>query len=670
MSSKDTNHSHPEFGEASSHSHPAPRYAAESEQLPSYDAYPNAPQAPPYPTELPGTFPVGRNTTRPLVTLQELDSHLRLLSVFDSLRKTVREFEPDVSPTDPDAKWVIFLARAVHRFDAWSTVGLRRSRTKGRSLHSELPPWDVLMVWHTYLLNPRIYFEDGYRRNHNLLDIGDFPLVWIASLISPDTHEPLDPAPDRVFAFESRTGLPFYPVMSVIEDPDLNLKCPKCEKTNSVKWHEENGKGYAQVGFAKQCEACDLTITHEATSVRKFFDDLILATRNPENKFMAGTLLKPVEGTPDPGPASTATQKIELYFGTFNINWNLRPAEWSELVGWRFSGIERRMKTGLQVHSSKAIELLPPRLIKVLARYHNHYTPSIELAGAVMRQGSFIQKMVGLGWTAPHRFDLDQTTLVRCAARYHAFLDLIASGPTKLLVPTLDIDLSWHTHQLKAESYREDTLRLVGRVPDHDDRVDEERLSSSFDMTSQAWRRRFGVPYNVCGCPQPAPGVSEKVKRFGFKLLPQKSSVAPFTSARPDLITLDDACAEGTHPSSHNSILFHNHPSTRKNREKRVSEKANRLEKARQLDASEKGDEWNALHVKRQNADHQDPFVLPYPYWGVSAPEFYGYGGCGAFDGSVIAECTELAGCGGGCNTGCGLGMPVCGIGGGGSKSG
>ncbi|CAG8633763.1 10605_t:CDS:2, partial [Acaulospora colombiana] len=62
----------------------------------------------------------------------------------------------------------------------------------------------------------------------------------------------------------------------------------------------------------------------------------------------------------------------------------------------------------------------------------SHYGPAcLDLVGAVLRQGSFIEKMVGLGWTRPGRFDhsKDSAPLVRCIARYHAFLDLMSQNP-------------------------------------------------------------------------------------------------------------------------------------------------------------------------------------------------------------------------------------------------
>jgi hypothetical protein len=63
----------------------------------------------------------------------------------------------------------------------------------------------------------------------------------------------------------------------------------------------------------------------------------------------------------------------------------------------------------------------------------------MDLVGAILRQGGFIDKMVGLGWTQPNRFDhaKDSAPLVRSVARYHAFLDLMQATTSTFYVPTL-----------------------------------------------------------------------------------------------------------------------------------------------------------------------------------------------------------------------------------------
>lgn len=93
------------------------------------------------------------------------------------------------------------------------------------------------------------------------------------------------------------------------------------------------------------------------------------------------------------------------------------------------------------------------RMERIIACYDSPYSFSIDLSSAVMRQGSFIKKMVDLKWTEPTFFPGAHSPIspgvggegeggenvhvvVRAIARYHAFLDMMsASG--KFYVPTL-----------------------------------------------------------------------------------------------------------------------------------------------------------------------------------------------------------------------------------------
>jgi hypothetical protein len=51
---------------------------------------------------------------------------------------------------------------------------------------------------------------------------------------------------------------------------------------------------------------------------------------------------------------------------------------------------------------------------------------SVELVGAVLRQGSFVAKMHDLQWTKPGFFDSaeDEIALQHAIARYHAWVSL------------------------------------------------------------------------------------------------------------------------------------------------------------------------------------------------------------------------------------------------------
>ncbi|KIM42769.1 hypothetical protein M413DRAFT_38911, partial [Hebeloma cylindrosporum] len=102
-------------------------------------------------------------TTEPLVRIVEVKGHLALLHAFSELKNQVNVLEVPVPhvPADNERKWAWFVALAVERFDVWCQD--LRPGDQSKSLKIVLPPIDVLMVWHAYMLNPRWYAEDCMR---------------------------------------------------------------------------------------------------------------------------------------------------------------------------------------------------------------------------------------------------------------------------------------------------------------------------------------------------------------------------------------------------------------------------------------------------------------------------------------------------------------------------
>lgn len=89
--------------------------------------------------------------------------------------------------------------------------------------------------------------------------------------------------------------------------------------------------------------------------------------------------------------------------------------------------------------------------------------------------------------------------------RYKGFLHMAAKSKGKLfLVPTYDIDLMWHAHQLDVIAYRTDTIQILGKVLDHDDgsaaeRHDGSKLSVCFQETKLLWEETYSFPFEKAG---------------------------------------------------------------------------------------------------------------------------------------------------------------------------
>ena len=115
---------------------------------------------------------------------------------------------------------------------------------------------------------------------------------------------------------------------------------------------------------------------------------------------------------------------------------------------------------------------------RVLSAYTDDRPFSVDLIGAVIRQSTFIEKFAELRWLEDGHFGEgaeDELVLSHAISRYHAwvvcsglvcfiqyswpllpfvsYLDLLSSSPKTLFVPTLDIDLVWHTHQMSGITY-------------------------------------------------------------------------------------------------------------------------------------------------------------------------------------------------------------------------
>jgi len=120
------------------HNHP-PTYTPSEAEL----------EPPGYGTTLPTSFRVGTTDTPPVVSVEEVQVHLKILSAFGRLKTRVELAQESISESriEPDAAWIVFLCRAVHQFEKWI-----QSRPTSGPIPWTLVPLDVLMVWHTFML--------------------------------------------------------------------------------------------------------------------------------------------------------------------------------------------------------------------------------------------------------------------------------------------------------------------------------------------------------------------------------------------------------------------------------------------------------------------------------------------------------------------------------------
>ena len=128
----------------------------------------------------------------------------------------------------------------------------------------------------------------------------------------------------------------------------------------------------------------------------------------------------------------------------------------------------------------------------IYACYCSNPSPfSLDLIQAVGRQQNFNGKAVNeIDWQGPFG-------IARGIRQYYKFLHLMFAYPGQVMVPTLEIDLAWHTHMLHPLSYRTYTLRFLKRMINHDDNIAPDKLKEYSKGTEKLWNIKHGDPASM-----------------------------------------------------------------------------------------------------------------------------------------------------------------------------
>ncbi|MCJ1400340.1 hypothetical protein MMC11_003545 [Xylographa trunciseda] len=146
---------------------------------------------------------------------------------------------------------------------------------------------------------------------------------------------------------------------------------------------------------------------------------------------------------------------------------------------------------------------VPPHAVAALRQHWSlpsaaTYPTSIELIGATLRQGRFVDTMAHHLWI---RSPALPGTLSRARARYTRYFALLAAHPGQPMVPTIDIDLVWHTHQQAPAAYHAFSLRATGgRFVNHADTIDNAVRKGGLGVVRDLWWRKWGEEYARCFC--------------------------------------------------------------------------------------------------------------------------------------------------------------------------
>lgn len=372
------------------------------------------------------------------------------------------------------------------------------------------------MVWHTHMLNPRAYLEDAM-----LAGLRHF---WATGLPWDLVNKAID---NSTFAYTvSDAGKARWVAQTATNWDNAAcplikmIRCPRCNESIRIPWttcdlpadvQEKDlsiltGQGYGDGALRHPCPACDLVVCGELLSVAKFVGDT-KALLSSWNRPMPGTLLEPKTGMPTlvqdrsfpnrllksgcNSIRSTITHLITSYSiaepTMDHVRTKIEAVLQNKTHVREIAGIRGKLPTASRI-----------AVRKMMSRYwENASLFAVDLRGAVMRQGIFVEKMCKLDWLhSPSA----RNTMWRALTKYGRFFAIMRADTAQVAVPTLDVDLAWHTHQLSPSKYYAYSHALTGRFTDHDDKIDETRLSVQFAWTSKQYQERYGEVYSECTC--------------------------------------------------------------------------------------------------------------------------------------------------------------------------
>lgn len=226
------------------------------------------------------------------------------------------------------------------------------------------------MVWHTHMLNPRLYLEDTMRKGRGDIWTTGLPWDMIAQCLANDQFDYQVPETSKM-AWTSTTGLSWYNEQDSMQ---VEVTCPSCRARTRFPWTtcdfqysspqatasgsrqaptssdtqlQERlniiGHGLADGKPLQNCQSCHDEIDADYLCFYKFIQDGHSLTR--QHHTMPGTLLDPSSGKPEPEYADhisksnaplTAPNRLTrrvLYAKANDMLWRYRDGEAKPTMG-------------------------------------------------------------------------------------------------------------------------------------------------------------------------------------------------------------------------------------------------------------------------------------------------------------------------------------------------
>ncbi|KNE64858.1 hypothetical protein AMAG_10193 [Allomyces macrogynus ATCC 38327] len=264
----------------------------------------------------------------------------------------------------------------------------------------------------------------------------------------------------------------------------LSVQCPKCGRVL-----EPDADAYLRYRFNGQqltCADCTTVFSVNEVSARRFLNEIKAAVEaGGTYTALPGVHIEPKRRT---WSRSNGVPELGLLLG--HSSWTMLFASMqdkkSPLPTW-----ETVLNTAVRPSFDATRDKM--NLCRTLvAAYRDIATGpwSMDLVQAVLRQRDFARKIAVTDYSDRTRRIATQATV-----RWRNLLLLLEKHRDLFMVPTLDIDLAWHTHQLHPRRYADYTLNKLGAVLNHDDTIESPRLKNGFTKTARAWASMFNEPY-------------------------------------------------------------------------------------------------------------------------------------------------------------------------------
>ncbi|KAM0595135.1 hypothetical protein ACHAPN_005446 [Verticillium nonalfalfae] len=405
-------------------------------------------------------------------------AHLRLLFAFQVLKNEVGYTDGLWEIWDERAKgsaqvlaalrekrWALYVARAVDRYGAW---------------------WQSFVP--DMLLEADLVTPGGVGRTSRYVGFVQEakPMKWTEEMLPPLGGMPWDvvnkaidsqfnwtSTGDRLANWTARTDAAWKNQ----DDTDIKeLRCPACPAIVQVPWTTCGlpngysgtsrpgiaGSGYGDGQLEIRCNGCNFIVTHDSLRVTKLLKDIQNATKS--GSAMPGTILDLKTGVPAMIKNDEKDEHDQLFPSRLACRGLL-----IEVLGM------------MDPKNDKIPTMLAVK--DIVETYTGKFADS--------------SKLKHLNWL--HLPTVEQSML-KNVTKYERFFEIMAANPGEAAVPTLDVDLAWHTHQLSPKAYYEYSVSMTRNFVDHNDKVDEEKLGVSFEWTSKTYEKKYNEVYAECRC--------------------------------------------------------------------------------------------------------------------------------------------------------------------------